>query len=273
MANENEMDTILDAALDDLDDDEEEGDGNIERTFLPGSKDEPLDQTQVEHDTKEEKTKPSPAAVVVPADGIDPDKEKQKVAPSEPPNSIDSSSVNNNPDTQWFQSVLKNFIEAEDEGGDPDARLGQFMEQVLSHLPSPQKNKKKGPKSPSPRTQQKGRTNNLGGESTVDETIHSLLEDMAKASMRGDSNTATSGFEQEEELLKGMFQHLQGVGGTGGEGGLGPDSFNADAMLDGMVESLLSKDLMYEPMKQVTELFPSWLEENRSKVPLEEYQQ
>jgi peroxin-19 len=272
MTNENEMDAILDAALDDLDDDEEEGDDNIKGTILPESNDEPLEQTQFEPDTKEENTKPSPAAVVEPSDEIDPDNEKPKVAPSEPPNSIDSS-ANNNPDTQWFQSVLKDFIEAEDDDGDPDARLGQFMERVLSHLPSPKKNKKKGPKSPSPRKQQKGRNKNLGGESTVDETIHSLLEDMAKASMKGDSNTTTAGFEQEEELLKGMFQHLQGAGGTGGEGGIGPDSFNADAMLDGMVESLLSKDLMYEPMKQVTELFPSWLEENRSKVPLEEYQQ
>lgn len=39
---------------------------------------------------------------------------------------------------------------------------------------------------------------------------------------------------------------------------------NADAVLNGMMEQLLSKELMYEPMKQVAERFPQWLREHQN---------
>ena len=54
---------------------------------------------------------------------------------------------------------------------------------------------------------------------------------------------------------------------------VGEDGFDTDAMIDGMMEQLMSKDLMYEPMKQVTQRFPSWLDENKSKLSKEEYKE
>jgi Pex19 protein family len=46
----------------------------------------------------------------------------------------------------------------------------------------------------------------------------------------------------------------------------------ADTILDGMMEQLLSKDIMYEPMIQVATKFPLWLQEHRSTLSTTEYE-
>jgi hypothetical protein len=43
---------------------------------------------------------------------------------------------------------------------------------------------------------------------------------------------------------------------------------SADSILDGMMEQLLCKDIMYEPMKQVASKFPHWLQEQKQKSTL-----
>ena len=46
---------------------------------------------------------------------------------------------------------------------------------------------------------------------------------------------------------------------------------DADSAIDGIMKQLLSKDLMYEPMKEVTAKFPQWLAENKAKLSEAEY--
>jgi len=51
-----------------------------------------------------------------------------------------------------------------------------------------------------------------------------------------------------------------------------PGSFeNLLPMMEGMMQSLLSKDLLYPPMKELAEKFPDWLADNRNKVSKEEF--
>jgi hypothetical protein len=45
-----------------------------------------------------------------------------------------------------------------------------------------------------------------------------------------------------------------------------------DQVMDGMMQQLLGKELMYEPMKSVTDIFPKWLAEHKDKISPEEYQ-
>jgi peroxin-19 len=51
------------------------------------------------------------------------------------------------------------------------------------------------------------------------------------------------------------------------EGDFPAGNFNPDDIVDGMMEQLLSKDLMYEPMKQVADRYPAWLEANTDNLP------
>lgn len=58
------------------------------------------------------------------------------------------------------------------------------------------------------------------------------------------------------------------------EGDFAAGNFNPDDIVDGMMEQLLSKDLMYEPMKQVADRYPAWLAANQdslAETELEKY--
>jgi peroxin-19 len=108
-------------------------------------------------------------------------------------------------------------------------------------------------------------TNNTGTSNTSSQTtnsnaagvsgaIDSLLQSQASA------RKADVIEKDEQEMLKGLLQ--AGFGGT---------NFDADAVIDGMMEQLVSKDLMYEPIKQVASCFPKWLRENKGKISEVEY--
>jgi len=78
------------------------------------------------------------------------------------------------------------------------------------------------------------------------------------------SDQTTEGID-EEQMLKDMMAQFESFGAD--------QDFNADSVINGMMEQLLSKELMYEPMKQVTEKFPSWLKRHKETLPEQEYRQ
>lgn len=43
-------------------------------------------------------------------------------------------------------------------------------------------------------------------------------------------------------------------------------------VVDGMMKQLLSKEFMYEPMKDITDKFPQWLADNKAKLAVEDYE-
>ena len=92
------------------------------------------------------------------------------------------------------------------------------------------------------------------GGSDIDRTITKIIEDMASM---GDGTEPLD----DNNILQDMIKEFENMGGE----------MNADDMIDGMMGQLLSKDLMYEPMKQVNQLFPNWLQQNKGKVSDEEY--
>ena len=111
--------------------------------------------------------------------------------------------------------------------------------------------------------------------SEVDKTIAAILDEMAKASINVNENDG-SGDENidAENLFKGLFSSQQqdgGGGGEGGDGGFNFDNLDPDSVIDGMMEQLMSKELMYEPMKQVTMKFPQWLQTHQTVLSPEEY--
>ncbi|CAJ1958328.1 unnamed protein product [Cylindrotheca closterium] len=90
---------------------------------------------------------------------------------------------------------------------------------------------------------------------TVEEALGSLLEEM--------NRTSIEDIDQEDDFLREMLGLSDG----------GTENYDADAVIDGMMEQLLSKELMYEPMKQVLDQFPDYLDENQGNLSTEEYQQ
>ena len=60
-----------------------------------------------------------------------------------------------------------------------------------------------------------------------------------------------------------MLASMESGGFGGAEGG--DEDFSQ--ILMGMMEQLTNKDILYEPMKELDEKYPKWMEEHKDKVP------
>jgi len=91
---------------------------------------------------------------------------------------------------------------------------------------------------------------------------------MERMQTSGDQATAAAEAEG-AGLLEELMKQMQADGGEGGE-----EEFSK--MLLGMMEQLTNKEILYEPMKELSQKFPDWLETNKSKTPaddLERYEE
>jgi len=92
------------------------------------------------------------------------------------------------------------------------------------------------------------------GEATLQDALRQLSADSEKL----------KDIPSEEELNR-MFEGLDGAGKL--EDGLG----NLLPMMEGMMQSLLSKDLLYPAMKDMNDKYPGWLADNRGNLSDEDY--
>jgi peroxin-19 len=68
--------------------------------------------------------------------------------------------------------------------------------------------------------------------------------------------------EADLERMAGELASL----GVGGSGPSRSDSAGLPAGIDGMMKQLVSKEIMYEPLQQICQRFPSWIAENTSRL-------
>merc|ERR1712179_75440 len=71
-----------------------------------------------------------------------------------------------------------------------------------------------------------------------------------------------------DEELQGMFSGL----GLGGSSGMQDGLNNLLPMMEGMMQSLLSKDLLYPAIKELADKYPDYLADNRSNLSDEQFQ-
>ena len=91
------------------------------------------------------------------------------------------------------------------------------------------------------------------------DTIKRTMERMA-ASGEQASAAAASGTGGEDDMFAALLKNLASNDGDGSE-----EDFSK--MLLGMMEQLTNKEVLYEPMKELDDKFPSWMKENESKIP------
>ncbi|AEO57024.1 hypothetical protein MYCTH_2302721 [Thermothelomyces thermophilus ATCC 42464] len=102
-----------------------------------------------------------------------------------------------------------------------------------------------------------------GAEASFQETIRRTMERMQAS---GEQATAAAAAEGSDDFLAELLKQMQN-GGFDGEGS--EEEFSK--MLMGMMEQLTNKEILYEPMKELDDKFPEWLEKNRDKTPAEEF--
>lgn len=144
-----------------------------------------------------------------------------------------------------FESMLKEL------GGDAaameEASISGPSEPVAKE-PAKKKKKKKAPKAAA---------ESAATEESFQETIRKTME---RLNVSGNEATAAaSSADPSDDLMAEMLKAMQ-AGGEGGE-----EDFSK--MLLGMMEQLTNKEILYEPMKELDDKFPAWLEKNEGKVP------
>lgn len=102
------------------------------------------------------------------------------------------------------------------------------------------------------------------GDASFQETIRRTMERMQTS---GEQATAAAAAEGSDDFMAELLRQMQ-AGGEGGLGEGGEEEFSK--MLMGMMEQLTNKDILYEPMKELNDKFPEWMEKNRDSIPEED---
>lgn len=100
-------------------------------------------------------------------------------------------------------------------------------------------------------------------DASFQDTIRQTMERMQNSGEQATAAAASGGADDfMSELLKQMSSGDFG-GGEGSE-----DDFSK--MLMGMMEQLTTKEILYEPMKDLNEKFPQWMEKNKASTPADD---
>lgn len=96
-------------------------------------------------------------------------------------------------------------------------------------------------------------------EGSFQDKIRKTMERMQES---GEQAMAAAAAEGSDDFMAEMLKQL----GSGGLDGAGSEE-EFSKMLVGMMEQLTAKEILYEPMKELDEKFPPWMEVNREVVP------
>ncbi|KAF9107068.1 Peroxisome chaperone and import receptor [Mortierella sp. AM989] len=96
------------------------------------------------------------------------------------------------------------------------------------------------------------------GTGNFQDRIAKTMDKLKDSSEQVDAKVAE---ESEEALMAEMMRQMEGMS----EGG------DFQNVLEGMMEQLMSKEILYEPMLDLKEKYPQWLKDNKEKLPAEEY--
>jgi peroxin-19 len=95
----------------------------------------------------------------------------------------------------------------------------------------------------------------------VDRTVAKLLNDMGQAGATFEGMEADKVESMGGDLMESMMSEFTKLG----------EKEDYNQIIDGMMRQLLSRELMYDPMKQVCKIYPKWLANAKAQLSDDEY--
>ncbi|XP_076915682.1 peroxisome biogenesis protein 19-2-like isoform X2 [Bidens hawaiensis] len=98
-------------------------------------------------------------------------------------------------------------------------------------------------------------------ESRVSDTLNKLREQTREA-VKGLESIASGGFDHDDDaMLEDWVKQFEEL----------TSSQELESMMETMMQQLLSKQVLHEPMKEIEQKYPKWLQDNKSKLNKKEY--
>lgn len=211
---------------------------------------------------------PSPTSLITPTDVLDEFAPKPKSKPSAP---APTSSGPGRPDAPAAEmdpaeALVENPDEFEKElQKQMEALLGQegFPKEFQDLMKEMGSAVGEDPLGAAPSSSKKEEEPAAKGEQTFQESIRKTMERMRES---GDAAGAAAAASSEDDILAQMLKEME----SGNFGGDGNDE-DFSKILMGMMEQLTNKEILYEPMKELNDKFPDWMEKNKGKVEADDW--
>mmetsp|Transcript_34776 Transcript_34776/g.44359 ORF Transcript_34776/g.44359 Transcript_34776/m.44359 type:complete len:290 (-) Transcript_34776:23-892(-) len=100
------------------------------------------------------------------------------------------------------------------------------------------------------------------GDNSIDRTVARTLEQLSKAGAVAEGGEMSQMEAAGEEVMREMMQEFEKLG----------EKEDYNEVIENMMQQLLAKELMYEPVKSITERFPKWLAENKEYLNDSDYE-
>jgi len=119
---------------------------------------------------------------------------------------------------------------------------------------------------PSPPSKRRGKqkigtsSKPMSTDAHVAETLEKLAQ-QTRQTLQG-LDSAAQEDPAGEKLVENLFKQFEEIGGTQ----------DMQSVVDTMMRQLLSKEILHEPMKEIGERYPIWLEERKSTISKEDYE-
>lgn len=160
-----------------------------------------------------------------------------------------------NPEMQAeFEKMMQELIAAGSAGTDREA--GEHLQKAAQAV-SPEQNKAQPAAAAAAASS--GGSKKAGKQDNFQDSIRKTMERMQASDSTAKQSTSSSTQNMsEEDLLAQMMRELT-EGGEGGEEG-----FNS--MLMNMMAHLTNKEILYDPMKELHDKYPAYLEKNKDTI-------
>lgn len=116
---------------------------------------------------------------------------------------------------------------------------------------------------PDLRTKKKGKQKVASKDSHVSEALNKLREQTREA-VKGIESMSPSGPDDfgKDAMMEDWVKQFEQLAGTQ----------DMESIVETMMQQLLSKEILHEPMKEIAEKYPKWLEEHKTSLSKEEYE-
>lgn len=159
-----------------------------------------------------------------------------------------------------LESSMQNLIGELDSNPDMQKEFEKMMQELIAAGSAPTDDE--AAKHISSAAEAVGGKTDQANKDTFQETIRKTMERMQAS---GDQATAAASASNEDDFLAQMLKDLSAAGGGGEE------DFNK--MLMGMMAQLTHKEILYEPMKELHDKFPAWIEKNQKDPDLARFKE